>query len=143
MQDFIQKEIEMELEKVIETYGIDREDLEGNDWYIVEKAEHIQHEVIGDLCIKTKDFVYKGKYENCYEYEFWVGFNRYNHYFKPINQKDYILIHAEEANSLEVKVRIKLEEGYEPLGGAVNIEASGSFGGTYSLLSQAMYRKGD
>ena len=133
----------MELEKVIETYGIDPEDLEGNDWYIVEKSDRIQHEVIGDLCIKAKDFVYKGKFDNYYVNEFCVGFNGYHHYFKPINQKDYILINADEANSLEVKVRIKLEEGYEPLGGVVNVEASGSFGQTHNLLSQAMYRKGD
>ena len=131
----------MELEKVIETYGIDPEDLEGNDWYIVEKSEFLYGEVIGDLCIKAEDCISANKYNNCYEYDNTMYKTFY--YFKPKNQKDYIVIEDRFMDDLIRKVRIKLEEGYDPVGGVFINEHSDGNGGTYRLPSQAMYRKGD
>ena len=129
----------MELEKVIETYGIDPEDLEGNDWYIVEKSEFLYGEVIGDLCIKAEDCISANKYDNCYEYD---NTMYKTYYFKPKNQEDYIVINCQK-NYLEAQVRIRLQEGYEPLGGVYMIERTCFSGEKYISFSQAMYRKGD
>jgi hypothetical protein len=46
-------------------------------------------------------------------------------------------------NDLIRQVRIKLEEGYEPVGGVDMVKKTCFSGEKYILFSQAMYRKGD